>query len=200
VGAHSDDIEIGCSATLLRWVAEHPGLAVTWVVLSAEDADRAEEARASAAAFTAGAGDVEIVVEAFPERFFPYEGARIKRWFDDLGARLRPDVVLTHRRDDVHQDHRLAADLVWNTFRDQLILEYEIPKWEGDLGQPNVFVPVSREIAQRKVDLLMAQFPSQHGRYWFTPETFWAMLRLRGVEARSASGYAEAFHARKIVL
>jgi LmbE family N-acetylglucosaminyl deacetylase len=199
LGAHSDDIEIGCGATVLRLVAEHPGLHVHWVVLSAEG-QRATEARASAGDFLTGAEEVTIEIEAFRERYFPFDGGAVKEWFDELGRRVSPQVVLTHRRDDAHQDHRTVADLTWNTFRDHLILEYEIPKWDGDLGRPNVFVPVDRAVAERKIDLLMSGFPSQHDRYWFGPDTFWAMLRLRGVEARVPSGFAEGFHGHKMLL
>jgi LmbE family N-acetylglucosaminyl deacetylase len=199
LGAHSDDIEIGCGGTILRLVSENPGLRVHWVVLSA-DGDRADEARASAQSFLDGAAEADTVIETFPERFFPYEGASIKRWFDVLGKRVTPQLVFTHRRDDVHQDHRTVAELTWNTFRDHLILEYEIPKWEGDLGRPNVFVPIEDEVAKRKIDLIMAGFTSQRDRYWFTPETFLAVLRLRGVEARAPSGLAEAFHGYKVLL
>jgi LmbE family N-acetylglucosaminyl deacetylase len=199
LGAHSDDIEIGCGGTILRLVAENPGLRVHWVVLSAEG-DRADEARASAQSFLDGAAEADTVIETFPERFFPYEGASIKRWFDGLGKRVTPQLVFTHRRDDVHQDHRTVAELTWNTFRDHLILEYEIPKWEGDLGRPNVFVPIDDELAKRKIDLIMAGFRSQRDRYWFTPETFLAVLRLRGVEARAPGGLAEAFHGYKVLL
>jgi LmbE family N-acetylglucosaminyl deacetylase len=199
LGAHSDDIEIGCGGTVLRLVAENPEVRVHWVVLSAEG-NRADEARASAQSFLHGAGEASTVIETFPERFFPYEGASIKRWFDGLGKRVTPQLVFTHRQDDVHQDHRTVAELTWNTFRDHLILEYEIPKWEGDLGRPNVFVPIEAELAQRKIDLIMAGFRSQRDKYWFTPETFHAVLRLRGVEARAPSGLAEAFHGHKVLL
>ena len=199
LGAHSDDIEIGCGATVLRLVAEHPGLRVHWVVFSASG-DRADEARRSAESFLDGAGESTVEVEAFPERYFPYDGGAVKRWFDGLGQRADPDVVFTHHRHDAHQDHRTIAELTWNTFRDHMILEYEIPKWEGDLGRPNVFVPLDEPIATQKVELLLAGFPSQRNRYWFTSETFRAVMRLRGIEARAPSGLAEAFHGQKMLL
>ncbi len=199
IGAHSDDIEIGCGGTVLRLLETYPGLAVTWVVLCAEG-ERAAEAQASAARFLAKAGSAQVHVEAFPERFLPYEGAAVKRWFDELGRRCSPDLVLTHRRADEHQDHRLVGELTWNTFRNSLVLEYEIAKYEGDLTPPNVFVALDVETCTAKVDAVLQGFPSQRGRYWFTADTLWALLRLRGVEARAPSGFAEGFHGRKLVL
>jgi LmbE family N-acetylglucosaminyl deacetylase len=199
VGAHADDIEIGCGGTLLRLVAEHPGLVVHWVVLSGEG-QRAGEAADSAAAFLRGAAPSGIEVERFPDSYFPYVGGEVKRFFQGLKSRVQPDLILAPRLEDRHQDHRLVAELTWNAFRDHVILEYEIPKYEGDLGQPNVFVPLERAQAERKVELLLKHFPSQADRGWFSEETFWAILRLRGVESNAPSGLAEAFHARKLVL
>jgi len=198
LGAHADDIEIGCGGTLLRLVAEHPGLAVDWVVLSGEG-ERAGEAANSAAAFLRGVGTSRIQVERFRDGFFPYDGAEVKQCFERLKSRVSPDLILAPRLEDRHQDHRLVAELTWNTFRDHLILEYEIPKYEGDLGQPNLFVPLLSEQAERKLELLSKHFPSQAGRRWFSDETFWAILRLRGIESNSPSRLAEAFHARKLV-
>jgi LmbE family N-acetylglucosaminyl deacetylase len=199
LGAHADDIEIGCGGTVLRLVAEHPGLVVDWVVLSGEES-RAAEAADSAAAFLEGAGEVSMLAERFHDGFFPYDGAAVKRCFEDLKARVRPDLILSPRLEDRHQDHRLVAELCWNTFRDHLILEYEIPKYEGDLGQPNLFVPLERGVAERKIELLHKHFPSQSGRSWWGDDTFRAILRLRGVESNAPSGLAEAFSARKLVL
>jgi LmbE family N-acetylglucosaminyl deacetylase len=199
IGAHSDDIEIGCAGTVLRLLAARPDIEVHWVVLSADE-ERREEAEKSARSLLGDAARSDVQVMQFEERFFPYHGEEIKRFFDGLGRTVQPDLILTHCRDDVHQDHRLVAELTWNTFRDHLILEYEIVKWEGDLGHPNVFVPLDRETCERKVAAILDGFPSQQRRYWFTDETFWALLRLRGVEARSPSGYAEGFHSRKAVL
>jgi LmbE family N-acetylglucosaminyl deacetylase len=199
IGAHSDDIEIGCGGTVHRLLAEHPGTRVRWVVLSGEGG-RAEEARVSAKAWLADARTSEVTVEAFPDRFFPWHGEGLKSWFAGLAARCRPDVVLTHFREDLHQDHRTVAELTWNAFRDQLVLEFEIPKWDGDLGRPNVYVPLDRATCERKVQGLLDGFASQRDRDWFTADTFWALLRLRGLECRSPSGFAEAFHARKVVL
>jgi LmbE family N-acetylglucosaminyl deacetylase len=199
VGAHSDDIEIGCGGTLLRLLAERPGTRVHWVVFSADD-EREGEARASAADFLSDAGSVDVVVHRFRESYFPYVAAEIKDAFEELKATVVPDIVLTHRRDDDHQDHRTLAQFTWNTFRNQLILEYEIPKYEGDLGQPNVFVPLEQSVVDRKVELLMRHFGTQRSKTWFRPETFHGLMAVRGVECVSPSGSAEAFHARKLVI
>jgi LmbE family N-acetylglucosaminyl deacetylase len=199
VGAHPDDIEIGCGGTILRLVAEHPGLSVDWLVLSGAG-ERADEAADSATAFLEGAGRTRVAVERFRDGFFPYEGGAVKERFEALKAEVDPDVVLTHRLEDRHQDHRLVAELTWNTFRNHLILEYEIPKYEGDLGQPNLFVALEPELCQRKVELLRKCFPSQAGRSWFSDDTFWALLRLRGIEAGGPGRFAEAFGARKLLV
>ncbi|MGA2447881.1 MAG: PIG-L deacetylase family protein [Polyangiaceae bacterium] len=199
LGAHSDDIEIGCGATILRILAERPRSAVHWVVFSAVG-ERDREARASAAEFLSMAGDVTVDVRAFRESFFPAVWSDIKEFFEDIKRRTSPDVVLCHHRQDLHQDHRVIAELAWNTFRDHLVLEYEIPKYEGDLGAPNVFVPLSREIADRKVALLLRHFQSQSTRAWFREDTFHGLMSLRGVECNAPDGRAEAFHARKIVM
>lgn len=198
LGAHSDDIEIGCGGTLLA-LQERYELDVTWVVFGASG-ERAGEARASAARFLEGAAAGRVVVEGFEDAFFPYQGERIKRRFEELKAELSPELVLTHTRGDAHQDHRLLCELTWNTFRDQLVLEYEIPKWDGDLGRPNVFVPLEEAVAARKVELLLECFPTQAGKPWFTRDLFRGLLRLRGMECVSASGLAEAFYGRKLVL
>jgi LmbE family N-acetylglucosaminyl deacetylase len=199
VGAHPDDIEIGCGGTILRLVAEHPGLAVHWLVLSGAGG-RAEEAADSAAAFTEGAAETRVAVERFRDGFFPYEGPAVKERFERLKDEVEPDLILTHRLEDRHQDHRLVAELTWNTFRGHLIWEFEIPKYEGDLGQPNLYVPLEPDVGQRKVELLRKCFPSQAGRSWFSDDTFWALLRLRGVESGGPGRFAEAFTARKLVL
>jgi LmbE family N-acetylglucosaminyl deacetylase len=198
VGAHADDIEIGCGGTLLTLLARHPGTHVTWVVFGARGA-RADEARASAAEFLAQAGGHEVRVHDFEESFFPHHGAEIKRAFEALKD-ARPDAVFTHTRHDLHQDHRVLAELTWNTFRDHLVLEYEIPKYDGDLGQPGVFVPLHADVCRRKCDLLRKHFVTQRDRHWFDDELFLALLRVRGMECRSPSGYAEAFHGRKLVI
>lgn len=198
LGAHADDIEIGAGGTIARLIASVPQLEVGWVVLSA-DGPRADEAQASLEAL-AGQALRLAVVERFRDGFFPYEGAAIKEFFEALKHRFEPDLILAPQRDDRHQDHRLVAELTWNTFRDHLILEYEIPKYDGDLGTPNLFVALTPELVQRKLEHLARYFPSQRGRHWFDDELFRAVLRLRGMEARAPSGYAEAFYARKLVL
>ena len=198
LGAHSDDIEIGCGGTLLTLQERYP-LDVTWVVLGASG-EREHEARVSAERFLERAADGRVLVEGFEDSFFPYHGEPIKRRFEELKAERSPDVVLTHTRFDLHQDHRLLCELTWNTFRDQLVLEYEVPKWDGDLGAPNVFVPLDEATAERKIELLLECFPTQAGRPWFTADLFRSLLRLRGMESASASGLAEAFYGRKLVL
>jgi LmbE family N-acetylglucosaminyl deacetylase len=193
IGSHADDIEIGCGGTLLHLARTVDELEVRWVVLSASG-DRADEARASAAAF-----GVELDVQGFRDAFFRY-GGEVKEFFEELKGRFEPDLVLTHHDADRHQDHRLVAELTWNTFRDHLILEYEIPKYDGDLGTPNVFVPLEEEVARRKVELLLESFPSQRGKRWFTDDLFMGLMRLRGMECNAPGGLAEAFYARKLSL
>jgi LmbE family N-acetylglucosaminyl deacetylase len=199
VGAHADDIEIGCGGTILRLVAEHPGLAVHWLVFSGLG-ERAQEAADSAAAFCDGAGETRVAVDRFRDGFLPYVGGEVKERFERLKAEVDPDLILTHRLEDRHQDHRLVAELTWNTWRDHLVLEYEIPKWEGDLGAPNLFVPLDRELCERKVKLLHEHFPSQAGRRWFTADTFMSVMRLRGLECNSPSDHAEGLYVRKAIL
>ena len=198
VGAHSDDIEIGCGGTVMKLLAANPALSVHWVVLSAEG-NRADEAGASAEKFLGGAARSTVEIESYRERYFPHL-PELKEFFDGLGSRVSPDLVLTHHAGDAHQDHRVVADLTWNTFRDHLILEYEIPKYDGDLGRPSVFVTLDEHTARAKTRAILEGFPSQESRYWFTEETFLALMRLRGIEARAEGGYAEAFHARKLIL
>jgi len=199
LGAHSDDIEIGCGATVLRLLAEHAGSSVHWVVFSANEA-REREARASAADFLARAGEAKVVTKGFRESFFPAVWSDIKAFFEDVKRDAAPDVVLSHHHADLHQDHRIVAELTWNTFRSHLVLEYEIPKYEGDLGRPNLFVPVPRAVADSKVELLLRHFQSQAARPWFRPDTFHGLMSIRGVECQAPEGRAEAFHARKLVL
>jgi LmbE family N-acetylglucosaminyl deacetylase len=198
IGAHSDDIEIGCGATILRLLANRPGSRVRWVVLSATP-EREAEARASAADFLAAAAGVTVEVGHFRESYFPDEWRELKDFFNELRRTgSDPDLVLCHHRYDEHQDHRTVAELVWNTWRNHLIAEYEIPKYEGDLGRPNVFVPIPPELAERKVELLIKHFGSQTDKHWFRPEVFTGLLAVRGVEAGVAA--AEAFHVRKLVI
>jgi LmbE family N-acetylglucosaminyl deacetylase len=197
VGCHSDDIEIGCGATLLALTRSHPGVEVTWVVLGASG-ERAAEARASAERFLEAAARSEVIVHEFRDGYFPYVGAAVKDVFESLKAVLDPQLVLTHTRFDLHQDHRLVCELTWNTFRDHLILEYEVPKYDGDLGRPNLFVPVTRELVDEKARLLLETFETQGAKHWFDPDVFRGLMRLRGMESRSPSGYAEAFTCRKL--
>jgi len=199
LGAHSDDIEIGAGGTLLSWLDQGIRLDVHWCVLSGLD-ERGSEARASANDFLAEAADRTIEIGTFRDGFFPEQGEQIKLWFEQLKNRVNPDVILAHRGDDAHQDHRQVSRLVWNTFRDHLVLEYEIPKWDGDMARPNVYLPVSAAVMKRKVDLLMAHFGSQRSKQWFDPETFLGLARLRGMECRASERYAEAFVARKLSL
>jgi LmbE family N-acetylglucosaminyl deacetylase len=199
VGCHSDDIEIGCGATLLALTRSHPGVEVTWVVLGASG-ERAAEARASANRFLEAAARSEVIVHEFRDGYFPYVGAAVKDVFESLKEVLDPQLVLTHTRFDLHQDHRLTCELTWNTFRDHLILEYEVPKYDGDLGSPNLFVPVTRELVDEKARLLLETFETQGGKHWFDPDVFRGLMRLRGMESRSPSGYAEAFICRKLSL
>jgi LmbE family N-acetylglucosaminyl deacetylase len=199
VGAHSDDIEIGCGGTILRLLAERPGSSVHWVVLSAVGA-REGEARASAAAFLERAASRDVVIKAFRESYFPSVWGEIKDFFEETRRRVDPELILCHRRHDMHQDHRVVAELTWNTFRRHLVLEYEIPKYEGDLGNPNLFVPLTAAVAARKVDLLLHHFASQATRSWFRADTFHGLMSVRGVECNAAEGRAEAFHATKVIV
>jgi LmbE family N-acetylglucosaminyl deacetylase len=196
LGAHSDDIEIGAGGTILDWLASGLRLEVHWCVLSAIG-PRAAEAEASAAAFLAGAESWRIELAEFEDGFFPYQGKEIKAWLDVLRREVSPDVILTHRRSDAHQDHREVCQLTWNLFRDHLILEYEIPKWDGDLDRPNLYVPLSAGVLERKLKLLFAHFGTQRGKDWFDAETFRGLARLRGMECRAPERYAEAFVLRK---
>jgi LmbE family N-acetylglucosaminyl deacetylase len=199
LGAHSDDIEIGAGATLLTMIGRGIRLDIQWCVLSGAG-DREQEARASAADFLSGVAQANIEVLAFKDGFFPEQGEAIKSWFERLKVRKNPDLILTHRRDDAHQDHREICRLTWNTFRDNCILEYEIPKWDGDMGQPNFYVPISAAALRRKIELLQAHFGSQRSKQWFDSETFLGLGRLRGMECRAPERYAEAFVARKLTL
>jgi LmbE family N-acetylglucosaminyl deacetylase len=199
LGAHSDDIELGCGGLLLRLIQERRRVDVDWVVFSAPG-KRAAEARKSAALFLRGAHRAKVRLHRFRDGFFPHEGAAIKTIFERIKAGPAPDLVLTHYRDDRHQDHRVLSDLAWNTFRNHWILEYEIPKYDGDLGTPNVFVPIDEPTARRKVEHLERSFGSQRDKHWFTAETFLGLMRLRGMECRAPNGYAEAFYGRKVRL
>ena len=198
LGAHADDIEIGSGGTVLRLLQNNPATEVYWVVLGATGQRRAE-ALDSANQFLASARRKEIVVKDFRDGYFPYVGAQIKDFFEGLKRQFVPDLILTHYRGDLHQDHRLVNELTWNTFRDHLILEYEIPKYDGDIGSPNFFVHLDAALCKRKVASILQSFASQRGKAWFSEDTFYAMLRLRGLEANAPEKYAEAFYCRKLV-
>ena len=198
LGAHSDDIEIGCGGTILRLAEQNPGVIFHWVVFNAVGI-RETEARQAASLF-AGTALRQILLKTFPDGFMPFEGAKVKSVFEELKQAISPDLILTPYRKDAHQDHRLIAELTWNTFRDHLILEYEIPKYDGDLGQPNVFVPLETEVCHTKIHHLMNTFQSQHSKRWFQESTFLSLLRLRGMECNAPSGYAEAFYCRKLIV
>ncbi len=199
LGAHSDDIEIGCGGTILKLIETYPEISIYWVVFGATD-KRQEEALASAHAFLKDVEHKTIVVKGFRDRFFPYIGADIKTFFDQLSKDVQPDLVLTHYRHDLHQDHRLISELTWNAFRNHLIWEYEIPKYDGDIGNPNFFVHLSPAIYQKKISHLMQYFATQANKQWFTEDTFAAIARLRGIESNAPQQYAEAFYCRKAVL
>lgn len=199
LGAHADDIEIGCGATVLRLVREYPGIHVDWVVASARGV-RDGEARASACAYLRDVPSARVHVWEFRDGFLPYEGPPLKERFEELKAIASPGLVLTHHREDRHQDHRLISDLTWNTFRDSVVLEYEIPKWDGDLGTPNFYVEADEESMRAKLALLNQHFVSQRGRDWWDDDTFSSIMRIRGMECRATSRYAEAFYARKLLM
>jgi len=199
VGCHADDIEIGCGGTLLTLTRASRDLEVTWVVLAARD-EREREARTSAEAFLASAARPQIEIHGFRDSFLPYDGGQVKEVFQDLAQRIDPQIVFTHTREDLHQDHRLACELTWNAFRNHVVLEYEVPKVDGDLGRPNAYVPLSAAVAEEKIDLLLQHFPSQAEKPWFDGETFRGLMRLRGMEAVAPERYAEAFVARKLAL
>jgi LmbE family N-acetylglucosaminyl deacetylase len=198
LGSHSDDIEIGCGGTILQLAEQYPACAFQWVVFSAGGV-RAQEAQCAASSF-AGSRLRGPLLKTFRDGFMPFEGTLVKGVFEELKQTVSPDLIFTHNRKDAHQDHRLLAELTWNTFRNHLILEYEIPKYDGDMGQPSVFVPLTAEISRRKVRYIMDAFQSQRGKHWFQEETFFSLMRLRGMECNSLSGYAEAFYGRKLVL
>jgi LmbE family N-acetylglucosaminyl deacetylase len=198
LGAHCDDIEIGCGGTLLRLKETLPGVRFHWVVFSASG-PRGQEAKKAAELFTAGC-DRKLVLKDYRDGFLPYRGADVKDCFEEMKGEVNPDLIFTHWSGDAHQDHRLISELTWNTFRNHLILEYEIPKYDGDLGRPGVFVPLESEVYQKKVGYIMDAFQSQHSKRWFQPDTFLSLMRLRGMECNSSSDYAEAFYCRKLVL
>lgn len=199
IGAHADDIEIGCGGTILKLLQTHPGSRVVWVVLTARGSRR-KEAVKSAAAFLQGAESTKLITKSFRESYLPYQGKEVKEYFDTLPHVIDPDLIFTHYRHDLHQDHRIVCELTWNTYRNHHILEYEIPKYDGDFGNPNVFVHLNQGIVANKIKLLTDLFRSQLSHHWFTEDTFRAILRLRGVESNAPESFAEAFYGRKLVL
>ena len=199
LGCHSDDIEIGCGGTILQLAEQYPGSVFHWVVFSAIGVREAEAQKAA----TLFAGQTSLrgpLLKTFPDGFMPFVGAEVKAVFEELKQTVSPDLIFTQNRKDAHQDHRLIAELTWNTFRDHCILEYEIPKYDGDLGQPSVFVPLQTETCEKKVSYLMDAFVSQRSKRWFQRDTFLSLMRLRGMECNAPSGYAEAFYCRKLVI
>ena len=199
VGAHSDDIEIGCGGTVLRMIAQSRNIEFYWLVLSS-DPRRAKEAESSANAFLGRARKKTVVMKSFRDGFLPYLGPPVKECFEELKKVFTPDVIFTHCRHDLHQDHRLVCELMWNTFRDHFILEYEVPKYDADLRSPNFFVPLSDAQARKKVNSLVRYFTTQQNKRWFSEELFYGLMRLRGTEAASTTRYAEAFYCRKVLL
>ena len=199
LGSHSDDIEIGCGGTILRLAEEYPGCTFHWVVFSATG-PREAEARCGAALFAGPDRLKGLSLKTFRDGFMPFAGAEIKEFFEELKQAVSPDLIFTHQREDAHQDHRLISELTFNTFRDHLILEYEIPKYDGDLGRPNLFVPLDAQMCQKKIRYILDAFQSQHAKRWFQEETFSSLMRLRGMECNSPSGYAEAFYSRKLTI
>jgi len=199
LGAHSDDIEIGCGGTILKLLEEEPNIEIHWIVFSSND-ERANEARSSAELFLSNAKYKNIIIKNYRDGFFPYIGGKIKDSFEELKRQLDPDVIFTHYRHDLHQDHRLISELTWNTFRNHFILEYEIIKYDGDLGRPNFYISLDKEICLKKIDIIMNTFKSQKNRNWFTTDAFMSIMRLRGLEIHASGNYAEAFYGRKITL
>ena len=198
LGSHSDDIEIGCGGTILQFGEQYPDCKLHWVVFNAHGIREAEARRASE--LFAGPRLKRLLLKAFQDGFMLYEGGEVKTFFETELKQISPDLIFTHNGKDAHQDHRLISELTWNTFRDHLILEYEIPKYDGDLGQPSVFVPLEPEVSQKKIGYVMDAFQSQRSKLWFQQDTFRSLMRLRGMECNAPSGYAEAFYCRKLVL
>ena len=196
LGAHCDDIEIGCGGTILNFASLDRNVEIRWIVFSSDEG-RKQEAVKSAETFLEEVPNRRIVIHSLRDGFLPYLGSEVKERFEQLKREFRPDLILTHYRHDLHQDHRLVSELTWNTFRNHLILEYEIPKYDGDFGSPNFFVPLAESVCRRKVDTILSAYVSQSDKQWFSRDLFSAILRLRGMEANAPSGYAEAFYCRK---
>lgn len=198
LGAHSDDIEIGCGGTILRLTEEYPGCEIHWIVFNAIGAREGEAMRG--ANLFAGSGLKGPLLKTFQDGYMPFVGAEVKAVFEKELKPLSPDLIFTHNGNDAHQDHRLISELTWNTFRGDFILEYEIPKYDGDIGSPSVFVPLEKSLCEKKVSTVIEAFKSQQTKHWFKADTFFALMRLRGMECASPSGYAEAFYCRKAVM
>jgi len=199
LGSHSDDIEIGCGGTILRLIEQYPRCVFHWVVFNAVGVRKAEAQR-GAESFVGSKRLERALFKEFPDTFMPFVGSDVKNVFEEVKRAISPDLIFTHNRKDAHQDHRLISELTWNAFRDHFILEYEIPKYDGDLGQPSVFVPLESDVYQKKVRYIMDAFQSQRSKPWFEENTFLSLMRLRGMECNAPSGYAEAFYCRKLVL
>jgi LmbE family N-acetylglucosaminyl deacetylase len=197
VGAHCDDIEIGCGGTFLRLAAERAELEVLWVTLCSTP-ERAAEARGSVVAFQEGFARARLLIHEFRDGFLPYTGMAVKEAFEAVKRQFDPDLIFTHAREDRHQDHRLVSELTWNTWRNHLIFEYEIPKYDGDLGIPNAFFHLPASVLERKIELVVKHYPTQAGKHWFTPELLRALPRIRGMESVAPEGLAEAFTCRKL--
>ena len=199
IGCHSDDIEIGCGGTILRLLDENEKVNVYWLVLGANET-REKEAFASADVFLSNAGTKNVIIKQFRDAYFPFHGLEIKEFLHKIQEDIpSPDIIFTHRHNDLHQDHNLVAQFTLNVFRHHLIVEYEIPKYDGDLGLPNLYVPLSKKICKLKVDTITEAFQSQGKKHWFSADTFWSLLRIRGLESNSPSKYAEGLYCRKMV-
>jgi LmbE family N-acetylglucosaminyl deacetylase len=198
LGAHCDDIEIGAGGTLLKMFENYPISYVKWVVFASNEV-RKQEAIASAKRYLEGVPKHDIVVLDYRDAFLSYSGHEIKEHFEAIKREFTPDLVFTHYRNDRHQDHRLLSDFAWNTFRSHCIWEYEIPKYDGDLGIPNTYVQLTEAQANKKIDIILESFASQEGKHWFDRETFQALMRIRGMESACLTKYAEAFHVRKAI-
>jgi LmbE family N-acetylglucosaminyl deacetylase len=199
IGAHADDIEIGCAGTILKLIGDRALAEVCWVVLTG-DTRRAAEAAGSADAVLDAVPHKRVILKGFRDGYFPYDGPEIKDFFEQLKGEVSPDLILTHRRGDLHQDHRVTWELTWNTFRNHLILEYEIPKYDGDMQTPNLYVPLEESLCARKIDHLVTYFGSQVPKRWFEDDLFSGLLRLRGMECNSPTSYAEGFYCHKAIL
>jgi LmbE family N-acetylglucosaminyl deacetylase len=199
LGAHSDDIEIGCGGTILRLLSEHNNTDVYWVVFGSSG-KRNVEALTSANKFLKYAKRKNIIIKHFKDGFFPFKGEYIKNYFEKMESKISPDIIFTHNRNDFHQDHKFISDLTWNTFRDHLILEYEIIKYDGDICSPNLYVQLKKSICNEKVNYILNSFKSQGNKLWFTSDTFFSVMRIRGIESRAPENYAEGFYCRKIII